>query len=120
MKNKDLVQEILKCCEKREDILRKDQPISRYNHYFDKKRKLARQLINENRQDELLPYLDSESISVRFDIAGLLFHSYPEKCTQIFQEISSMSVPTGLPKHLVIVAVTARDNLKYGIPKDYP
>ncbi len=120
MKNKDLVQEILKCCEKREDILRKEQPISRYNHYFDKMRKLARQLINENRQDELLPYLDSENISIRFDVAGLLFHSYPEKCTQILQEISDMTIPTGLPRHLALVAASAHNALKYGIPKDYP
>ena len=119
-RNKDLVQEILKCCEKREEILRKDQPISRYNHYFDKMRKLARQLINENRQDELLPYIDSESINIRAEIALILFHFYPEKCTQILQEISDMTIPTGLPRHLVLVAASAHNALKYGIPKEYP
>ncbi len=116
----DYVAEILKCCQKREEVLLNDQSMSEYNQYFDKMRKLARKLIDENRQRDLLPYLESESISIQKDIAGLLFNSYPDLCSQKFQEISEMTIETGLPEHLVIVAAAANANLKYGIPKDFP
>ena len=65
----DNVSKILTCCQKREEILLNGQSMSRYNHYLDKMRKLARELFDENRQDELLPYLKSESVSVREDVA---------------------------------------------------
>lgn len=121
MKSTDYVSEILKCCEKREEILKKEpRSMSKYNRCFDKMRKLARELFAEKRQDELLPYLESESISVREDIAGLLYHFYPDQCRKIIQEIADMKVVDGLPKHLAIVAVTAGFNLEYGIPKDFP
>ena len=94
--------------------------MKKYNHYFNKMRKLARQLITENRQDELLPYLESESIIVREHIAGILFHFHPQLCTTKLQEIADMTIPTGLPKHLVLVAAEAHNSLKYGIPKDFP
>ncbi len=118
--NADIVSEIIKCCQKREDILAKNGSMSSYNRYLDKMRKLARQIIAENRQDELLPYLKCESISIREDVACLLYHFYPDLCGKIIQEIADMKVVTGLPKHLAIVAVTASFNLKYGIPKDFP
>lgn len=121
MKNTDYVPEILKCCEKREKILEKgSRSMRKYNQCFDKMRELARQLFAENRQDELLPYLESESVSVREDIACLLYHFYPDQCRKIIQEIADMTIPNGLPKHLAIVAVGAIDNLKYGIQEDFP
>ena len=120
MKRTDYVSKIIECCRKREEVLINDESIGKYNRYFDRMTKYARKLIDENRQEELLPYLESDSISVRKDIAGLLFNSYPELCTQVLQDISNMTIKTGLSKNLVILAITARDNLKYGIPKDYP
>ena len=120
MKKQDYVSKIIDCCKKREEILINDEPMWKYNRYFDRMRKYARKLIDEDRQEELLPYLESDSISVRKDVAGLLFHCYPEKCIEILQEIADMSTTTGLPKHFVILAVASRDNLKYGIPESYP
>lgn len=120
MKTVDYVSEILKCCQKREEILIKKQSMNKYNQYFDIMRKNARKLIDEKRYDELLPYLESESISIRSDVASLLFHIYPELCTQKIQEIADMSPETGLPKHFIILAVSASSNLEYGIPKDFP
>ena len=120
MRKIDYVSEIIKCCQKREEVLLKGQSIKIYNRYFDKMRKLARQLFNENRQDELLPYLASDSISIQKDIAGLLFNWYPELCTITLERIANMTIPTGLPKHLAIVAGAAYSILKHGIPKDYP
>ena len=120
MRNVDYVSQILMCCHKREEILIKGQSIKKYNHYFDRMRKLAQKLINENRQDELLPYLESDSIIIREHVACILFHFYPRLCTKKLQEIADMTIPTGLPEHLAIVAATANCNLKYGIPEDYP
>ena len=44
-------------------------------------------LIEQNRQAELLPYLESESVSIQRDVAGLLFratpHNVPENCNTI-------------------------------------
>ena len=116
----DNVSKILTCCQKREEILLNGQSMSRYNHYLDKMRKLARELFDENRQDELLPYLKSESVSVREDVACLLYHFYPDLCGKIIREIADMKVVSGLPKHLAIVAVTASFNMKNGIPEDFP
>ena len=58
--DKDLVQEILKCCEKREDILKKKQPISRYNHYFDNGIQYAERLS--------LMYINSARYTMSYDI----------------------------------------------------
>lgn len=41
-------------------------------------------------------------------------------CRQKIQEIAEMTIATGLPKHLVIVSVTAICELEYGIPEDFP
>jgi len=80
----------------------------------------ARNLINENRQDELLPYLDDESISIQRDVAGLLYNCYPDRCRAVLEKISSMSIRTGLPKHLGNVRLSAVMALEIGIPKDFP
>lgn len=121
MKSTDYVSEILKCCEKREEILEKgSRSMRKYNQCLEKMRALTHELFAENRQDELLPYLESESVSIREDIACLLYNSYPERCRKIIQEISDMKVVDGLPKHLAIVAVMAGFNLEHGIPKDFP
>lgn len=88
-----------------------------YNKYFDRMRKYARILIDEDCRNELLAFLDSESISVRFDSACLLYNFYPDKCTETLEEISEMSVPNGLPKCFVILSVAAHANLKHDIPK---
>ena len=120
MKNNDYVSKIIDCCKKREEILRNNEPMWKYNKYFDRMRIHARKLIDENRQEELLPYLEIDSISIRKDVAGLLFHSYPELCTPVLQEIADMTVKTGLPLCFTNCSTSAYMTLKYGIPKDYP
>lgn len=80
-------------------------------------RKLARNIIDNNRQEELLPYLYCNSISIQRDVAGLLFHCYPEKCREALINISNMSVQTGLSKHLGNVRLSAAMALEKGIPK---
>ncbi len=108
---------ILSCCEKRNEILVNKLPIKKYNYYFDKMRKYARKMINDGRQAELLPFLQSENISIKKDIAGLLFNCYPELCRETLNEIVEM---TDIPVYYGIVQMGAKDNLKYGIPKDFP
>lgn len=120
MKNNDDLSRFVDALKKREEILLTGQPIKKYNKYFDIKRECARRLIEQNRQDELLPYLESESVSIRADAAGVLFNCYPEKCGEVLRQISEMTVADGLPKQFVIVTAAARCNLKYGIPKDFP
>lgn len=117
MKCFDCVFEILNCCQKREEILKEGHAISKYNKYYDKIRKYEKILFEENRQSELIPYLYDNSISIRSDIACILFNYYPKICTQVLEEIANMTVENGLPKHLVIISVAAKDTLKYGIPK---
>ena len=117
MKKQDYVSKIIDCCKKREDILINDEPMWKYNRYFDRMRKYARKLIDEDRQEELLPYLESDSISVRNDVAGLLFHCYPEKCTDILITIANQK---DVPWCFAMVKLDAKDALKYGIPKDFP
>ncbi len=108
---------ILSCCEKRNEILVNKLPIKKYNYYFDKMRKYARKMINDGRQAELLPFLQSENISIKKDIAGLLFNCYPELCRETLNEIVEM---TDIPVYYGIVQMGAKDNSKYGIPKDFP
>lgn len=83
-------------------------------------RVLARELFDENRQNELLPYLDSESVSIQRDVAGLLFNSYPDRCREVLQKISEMTVNTGLPECFINASVSASMALDIGIPKDFP
>lgn len=97
---KDDLTLLMEALKKREEILQKGQSVSKYNHYFDRMMQYAKQLIEANRQEEIAPLLESDSISIRFDVAGLLFRYYSDKCTRIFEEISQMSVQTGLPKYL--------------------
>lgn len=118
MKKTDYVSKILECCRKREEILINSEPIWKYNRYFDRMRVHARKLIDENRQEELLPYLGSDSISIRSDVANILCDSYPNQCIQVLREIANMSTATGLPKHFVILSVAAQVNLKHGVLKD--
>lgn len=92
---------------KREEILKKGQSVKKYNRYFEVIRKCIRNLINENRQEELLPYLDNSSISIRYDVAQFLYNSYPQKCKAVLQEISEMSSRTGLPEYLGNVRLSA-------------
>lgn len=94
--------------------------IGTYNKYFVIMRECAHNLIASGRQAEMLPLLDDESISVRSDAAGLLFHCCPERCAEIMRIIGDMTIPTGLPEKYVMCAVNCYFNLKYGIPKDYP
>lgn len=115
--NFEMLIDVLK---KREEVLVKNQSISKYNKYFDKMRKLARNLIDNHRQEELLPYLYCDSISIQRDVAGLLYNCYPEKCKEVLRNISNMSVQTGLPKHLGNVRLSAAMALEKGIPKNYP
>lgn len=108
---------ILICCERRNEILVKKLPIKKYNYYFDKMRAYARKLFDDGRQNELLPFLQSENISIKKDIAGLLFNFYPDLCREALKEIADM---TDIPVYYGIVQLGAKDNLKYGIPKDFP
>lgn len=114
---KDDLDYVIEALKKRDEILVNAKPISQYNKYYDKMRKYARMLINENRQDELLPFLNSDNISIKKDIAGLLFNSYPDLCYKILKEIADM---TDIPAYYGILQLGAKDNLKYGIPKDFP
>jgi len=120
MKTKDDLSVLLDALQKREEVLIKNQSVRKYNKYFDIMRKSAHAIIEQGRQSELLPYLESDSISIQRDVAGLLFNSYPNKCREVLTRISEMSVQTGLPKHLGNVRLSACDALQYGIPKDFP
>ena len=117
--NDDLVK-LVNALKQREEVLIKGQSTRKYNKYFDLMVKYAHNLIVENRQEELLPYLENESISIQRDVAGLLFNSYPDKCREVLIRISKMSVKTGLPKHLGNVRLSAAMALEIGIPKDFP
>ncbi len=119
MKN-DYVQKILACCQKMEGVLLHNLPMWIYNRYFDKSTKYARALIDEGRAAEILPYLHDENLVVRYSFAGHFFHCYPEQCTAVLQELSEMTVATGLPKHLTNISLSARMALEIGIPKDFP
>lgn len=116
----DFTPKIINCCQKREEILKQGQITNKYDRYFNEMRKLARKLFAEKGQDELLPYLDSDSISIRADIACLLYNHYRDKCEKIIREIADMKIEDGLPEYLTIVVKTARFNLKYGISGDFP
>lgn len=113
MIKKDYVSKIIDCCKKREEILINNESVRKYNYYFDKIRKYERILIAENRQDELLPFLECDSISIRSDIANILFQWYPIQCTKVLQEIANMTTATGLPKHFISLSIAARDSFRY-------
>lgn len=120
MKGNDDFEVLIDALKKRDEVLRKNQSIKKYSKYFEIMRKCARNLIAQNRQDELLPYLEDESISIKRDVAGLLFNSYPEKCLKVLQNISNMSMQTGLPKWYINVSISASMALEIGIPIDFP
>ena len=116
----DYLKKIIAYCNKMESILLNNGSTSKYNYNFRQMIKYARALIDENRASELLPFLNDENLFIRYDIAGVLYNSYPEQCAKVWEEISKMTIPTGLPKHLVIISLSAQGNLEYGVPKDYP
>ena len=111
---------VIDALKKRDEILVNDKSVRQYNKYFDKMCKYARKLIDNNRQDELLKFLDSNNVSYRRDVAGLLYHCYPEKCKQVLKDISEMSSETGLPKYYINLSISASMALEIGIPKDFP
>jgi len=117
---KDDLEYVIDALKKRDEILVNDKPVRQYNKYFDKMCKYARKLIDNNRQDELLKLLDSNNVSYRRDVAGLLYNCYPEKCKQVLKEISEMSAETGLPKYYINLSISASMALEIGIPKDFP
>ena len=120
LKNGDDFSVLVDALKKREEILKNKQSIRKYNKYFEIMRKCAHNLINHNRQAELLPYLDSESVSMQYDIAQILYNIYPEECKAVLKRISEMSSKTGLPAYLGNVRLSALMTLEYGIPKDFP
>ena len=120
MTKKDDLEMLINALKKREEVLIKNQSIAKYNKYYDKIRKYEQKIFEEERQNELVPFLYSDSISIRSDIACILYHYYPEKCTEVLKEIADMTVDNGLPKCFVILSIAAKDNLKYGIPKNCP
>ena len=85
---KDDIEHVAEALKKRDEILVKGKSIKLYNKYFDTMRKHAKRVIDAGRQDELLLLLDSDNVSYRHDIAGVLYHCYPEKCNQVLKEIS--------------------------------
>ena len=117
---KDNLDYVIEALQKRDEILINDKPVRQYNKYFDIMRKYARKMINDNRQAELLPFLDSDNISYRFDVAGMLFNCYPDKCEKVLKGISEMSVRDGLPKYYSDIRISAKMTLEIGIPKDFP
>ena len=120
LRNKDELELLVNVLLKREQNLINDESVRKYNRNFDNMRKYARELINKNRQEELLPYLESDSVSIRRDVAGLLFHCYPEKCRTVLKEIGEMTVENGLPKCFINVSISAKMALENGVPKDFP
>ena len=94
------VSEILYCCYERESILKNNLSVARYNRYLDKMARYTKKLDNKKRLGDLLPYLKDDSISVRFDIATLLFPYYKNECTEVLSEIAKMNEEKVLPKHL--------------------
>ena len=120
MRNNDELELLINVLKKREQILVNDESVKKYNQCFDVMRKYARELITNNRQNELLPYLDCDSISIQRDVAGLLFHCYPEKCRDILKRISDMTIESGLQKCFINVSISAKMALEIGIPKDFP
>lgn len=77
--NDDIITKIINCCQKREAILANSRSMKSYNNYFDKMRKYMRELIENNAEGALLSYLDNDSISTMFDIAILLYNSFPKR-----------------------------------------
>lgn len=113
-------EKLIEALRKHDEILRKNQSSRKYNKHFDIMRSCMRNLISQSQHDRLLPLLESESISVQRDVAGLLFNCYPDKCKEVLQKISNMSVQTGLPKCYINVSISASMALEIGIPKDFP
>lgn len=111
---------LISALKKRDEILLNDQPVYKYNKYFAVMRKSAHNLIAQGRQEELLKFLEDDSISIQRDIAGLLYHCYPEKCTEVLRRIGNMSLDTGLPQCYINLSISANMALENGIPKDYP
>ena len=105
---------------KKEESLLNNESVAKYNKYSDMMVKHARKLIKENRQNELLPYLKYESVSIQYDVAGLLYNLYPDECREVLKKISEMSVETGMPKQFSDIRLSAITALEYGIPKDFP
>ena len=101
------VSEILYCCYERESILKNNLSVARYNRYLDKMSRYTKKLDNNKRLGELLPYLKDDSISVRFDIATLLFPYYKNECTEVLSQIAKMNEEKGLPKHLASLPESA-------------
>ena len=120
MNDKDDLTLLIQALKKREQILINGESVKKYNRYFDSMRKYARDLIENRRQAELLPYLECDSISIQRDVAGLLYHCYPEKCEEVLKKIASLSVETGLPMCFVNVSLSAEMALEVGIPKEFP
>lgn len=120
MRNKDELALLLNALKKREQILINGESVRKYNRCFDAMRKYARKIIDNNRQAELLPYLECDSVSIRRDVAGLLYHCCPEKCQRVLEEISDMTVETGLQRCFINVSVSASMALEIGIPKSFP
>lgn len=120
MNNNDELTLLLDAVKRREQILINDESVRKYNRYYDAMRKYARKLIENNRQDELLPYLECDSVSIRCDIAALLYNCYPEKSRKVMKEIADMTVETGLQMCFINVSVAAGMTLEIGIPKSFP
>ena len=120
MKKTDYLSKIIDILKKREATLLENQSVGKYNRHFDKMIKYARKLLNENRQDELLPYLDDDSISIQYDVASLLYNFYPERCRAVFLRISSMSVKTGMPRQFSDIRLSAQRILEFGMPPNFP
>jgi len=114
------VNRILSSLKERDEILKNNGSIRKYNYYFDIIVKNTRKIILEGRQSELLYLLDYDNISYRRDMAGMLYNCYKEKCIEVLKEISEMSAESGLPIYYFNLSVSASMALEMGIPKDFP
>ena len=84
--NNDLVSKIIDCCKKREFILEQKRSMREYNKYYDKMCKYMRYLIDNKCERDLLPYLNDDSIFLRFDIAIILYNSFPAPCKKLLRK----------------------------------
>ncbi len=123
MKYKDdgTLETLIDALNRRDEALREGtSSIGKYNKYNEIMVQAAHKLLEKERQDELLPYLKSSSVSIQKDVACILFNIYPERCTLVLQKIAKMTTASGLPVCYARLPGSAKSSLNSGIPKDFP
>ena len=119
MNKKDAFDRLMFALNKRDWALRQENAkIGTYNRYLKVVTECANELIEQGRQDEMLPLLENKSVSIMKDAADALYACYPEICGAKLKEISRMTVKDGLEKCYVLPAVSAAMAFEYGDLKD--